>query len=175
MEWCHGRQRVEERFDSRRLEFPQGQRACIGKEMRFSQCLGQACWLGRAPSPHCLNWTSSTPTSIYWSLCTLILIWILSLMSLTTEQVHKFVKFKGGVFSLSKRGIHLVDGQSWWFSDEVETHFWTSYCLVCKGSDKSGSMMWLLQFSVVQKIPLVSGKGPGIWDFPTGEVQEVGK
>lgn len=90
--------------------FPQGQRSCIGKEMRFSQCLGQACWLGRAPSPHCLNWTSSTPTSIYWSLCTLILIWILSLTSMTTEQVHKFVKFKGGVFSLSKRGIHLVDG-----------------------------------------------------------------
>lgn len=35
--------------------------------------------------------------------------------------------------------------------------------------------MLFLQFSVVQKIPLVSGKGPGVWDFPTGEVQEVGK
>lgn len=26
-------------------------------------------------------------------------------------------------------------------------------------------MMWLLQFSVVQKMTLVSGKGLGVWDF----------
>lgn len=49
------------------------------------------------------------------------------------------------------------------------------HSLVCTGSDKSGFITWLLQFSGVEKISLMYGKGPGVWDLPTGEVQEVGK